>query len=270
MSDEDQSTNQGGKERETRSLVVRSEQAPLSTVVAETPFLQQVGFSPLLGQRLARLNEVITSRAAALKKVELDMIPGETALITTRLTHDTGYRLHLESTGEKAQLVISSKERYMPPLALTLADLKTFLGNTFPGKEARFHQFLKYHVQRDAHQDDVEGDISELSEEELMKIIHPNKDDIVETRGDVDINIGREASLALSILDQFDNRFRAPEIRRRPLLYLLGFAFTGKPDEVEQMIDALNPLFDKPEYYGVRYDDPWLSDPDAKPTEHLL
>ncbi|KKR76959.1 MAG: hypothetical protein UU21_C0001G0013 [Candidatus Levybacteria bacterium GW2011_GWA2_40_8] len=270
---EDQPTGQGDNQQ-TRSLVVRSEQTSLANV-AETPFLQQVGFSPLLGQRLARLNETITSRAAKLRKVKIEMVPGETPLITTHLDHGTGYRVFIESTGKKANLTIRTRteDGLYTPLGLPLVDVKSFLESAFPEAEVRLHQYLKYGTEWAEHKDDLDIDFRNLTEEEINEIIHPNKEDPVDTHGEVDLRINGKkgtAVLRFNINDQWDYRFTAPDIRRRPLFYLVLLGYDGKPEEVEQMIDVVSPLFDKPEYYAGRFDDPWLSDPNAKPTEHLL
>lgn len=269
MQEDQPNSQKDGDHQATRSLVVRSEQT-LLIQAAETPFLQQVGFSPMLGQRLARLNETITSRAAGLEKVAIEMVPGETPLITTQLSHGTGYRLFLESTGEKASLSIRAQGEFMPPLALTFADVKTFVGSVFPGEEARFHQYLKSDTQRYKHLDDVDEDLHELTEEEINKLVHPNKEDILETHGDVDVIVTGpkgEAILVFNIVDQWDYRAVEPDIRRRPIFHLVDFRYAGRPGDVEAMLDGANVLFDKPDHYPFRYDDPWLQDPEQGASE---
>lgn len=124
---------------EDRNIVIRSEQTSMEQAI-KNPFLEKVGFSPQLPQRLMRLNDVLLRVAPPISSVGIEIVPGRIPLITTDITHSSGARVFLRGGADRmADLEIESN--FSSGLITTIEDIQVFVKSLFPHKQAKVFSY---------------------------------------------------------------------------------------------------------------------------------
>lgn len=241
-----------------RDIVIRSEQSSIEQV-GKNPFLERVGFSPQLPQRLMRLNDVIAG--PPLNSVGILMVPGKTPLITTNVSHDSGIRVYVEGTVHgTASIQLGHKENIVSfALIVAIEDIQDFVKSLFPNSQARIFSRAS---------DDLEEPISGLNEDlyaigsNVLKSLH-------EFRHAKKFNPDLPGTPIVLPYHEFEvivSGQKLPEGARHLLSFHLisvhysdeigcaikEFNYEGRPEEVEGVMDKVADLFDKPMLYPFK------------------
>ncbi len=242
-------------EQEERSLVVRTEQVGIENI-ASVPYLEKAGFSPMLPQRLMRLNEVLTRVSPQIESVGIELIPGRTPLINTSIEHKGGLRAFLKAI-PKDKRARFSIDNYDTDLGVnvTLEDIKIFMLTNFPDTKATFYAEGNPNTQE--KYDNFHEDLKDVDEEtldyllETVPAIGTYQDAKTLPYFDFQIRISEQEEPLFSFILQAGIK---PDTRRRVVACrLFQVHFEGHPLKVENIIDAVSNLLDKdPNYPFLR------------------
>lgn len=238
--------NQGNSPAEQRSIVVHSEQTSMEQVV-KNPFLEIVGFSPKLPQRLSRLNDVLLRRDVPhINTVGILMVPGEIPLITTKISHVSGMRIYVEGGADGlASLEMKSSSA---SAAVTIEDIQGFVKKLFPNKEVRV--FSRAYQDLEEPIDDLDRDLYAVSSEILKPLnelrLKKGKFGSMLPYYTFEVGVSGQdlpphaTCLFTFILKTYNQRVGCN---------ILEFNYKGNVSKVEEVIDRVTELLDKPIYY---------------------
>lgn len=264
MSTEDKSKNIGAPQEE-RSLVVRQGASGIQRI-SEGNVLQAVHFSPLLPERLGRLNDVLAPEVnTPIKEISITLFPGKNPIIDTDILPEYAYVAQLKASrsGEASLEILARKS--LGDRGLLLKDLQDFVETSFPGKAVRLHAFTdRFKVQT---LDDLDEDLfvvtNERARELTEMLMKPSKrvgltgQEIVGSKypkSEIRVESLTEALVSMSHRERW-NRPARDENDKVTVFHIDRFFYKGTPEDVEAMIDTAVKLFDKDPYYPYRWED---------------
>lgn len=242
---------------EQRNIVVRHEQTGIEQIRRD-PFLAKVGFSHLLGQRLMRLNDVLLEKDdPKISSVGITMVPGKTPLITTDVRHGEGMRVLIEGESSGLANLQLDSNTYLG-VVITIKDIQDFVKSLFPDKKVRVFSYANPELEEPLK--DLDEDIYSLNSEVLKPFMEFRKAKTPPER--------KKHNETLPYYD-FEVRLSDQELPRHKTSLLLfrlrtgggsdrvgcsikEFNYRGRPNQVEEVLDKIIKLFDKPLLYPFR------------------
>ncbi len=248
-------TGDGSPQPDEKSLIVRSEQTSLQAMT-DKPFLQVMGFSPQLPQHLMDLNTVLLERGPAIESVGIELIPGETPLVSTQIEHGPGYRVHLNSKGSTASLNIADMSKsHNPSLVLLLADIQNFARSTFTDQKARL-QARKKSLKSNTIGSYFDEDLYSVTDEMIKPWVDVTRNDDLQLYEECEVRIGDQVVPLLTLDPDARYHIGARSNDDRAIVFKVRrFQFEGTPEQVERMLEPASRLFDKPHLYPYRFED---------------
>lgn len=245
-----------------RQLIVRNQATPLSSL-GENPYLAIAGFSPLLSERLMRLNEVLPARRV--RSVGIELQPGQTPILNAHVDFDStrGYKAMVNGfPGEKrAEIALSGSGKMV-----SIDDLKMFATTYLPDQEARLLAPSSARLLEPIP--DFDKDLKEVSEDELRTWFEqrPANETSGFRSGGVNVDylygspraevilLGQKLPLFLLKFMQvhYDLTTVGCELANSQFDTSSAFYYTGAPDQVEKVIEGMADLLDKPMVYPFK------------------
>jgi hypothetical protein len=244
-----------------RSLVVRSEQTSLDNL-SRSPYLAEAGFSPQFPEILMRLNKVLPEQG--IKRISFELHPGPTPQIDAKVEHTGGYRLLVNAYPEtqRTEIMLTGSER-----TFRIDDIKDFVCTNFPDRTAKLHAGASPHLIEPI--EDFDGDLEKVTEELLRTWFEekPAHESSLHKIGDQSVDYPyRVPSAEVKIEGQkyplfclmflrggHDYKTVGCEISNRLDARIPAFYYSGKPEEIERIMEGLVKLFDKPYLYPFQY-----------------
>lgn len=133
---------------ENRSLVPIPKPGGLE-LTSDNTFLQRTGFTTAFPARLVRLNESLANKGAPIESLGIDFTPGRDPSLSYVEEHAaSGFTVSIRSHGRrKAYLLLSftgeGSGLDLSPLGVTLSDLQGFFRMAFPDSAIDLHAFAE-------------------------------------------------------------------------------------------------------------------------------
>lgn len=246
---------------EDLNIVVRSEQTSMEQV-SGNPFLERVGFSPQLSQRLMKLNNVFSKRdAPPLESVGITMVPGRIPVVTTHIDHGQGMRVLIEGYASGGASLRLESESYFGAM-VTVDDIQGFIKSLFPNQQCRI--FSKEAPDVEEPIGDLNEDLYVINSESLRPFAEFVKAKKINdsTGNPVTMNYH---TFVIKLSDQKDPSRRdfvlSFGLRRVHYSDKVACAvnkinYRGRANEVEDAMDKITSLFDKPVLYPFEESNP--------------
>lgn len=255
-------------EPEDKSLVEIRQPSNLAST-QDNIFLQRTGFSPAFPSQLAQLNQSLINKGAPIESVGVDMIPGENpSLQYIEQYGRVGYAVSIRSRRTEAYMLITHPGdgvgSDVPPLGITLSDVKDFFSTAFPDTDAELHAFAKMHLRQASYPHPAS--IFPMPLAKLKTNLYSLEEDFVNSWAD--FRRGRDTltyrQVAITRSGQEEPAILA-DIQLRPdytgksasgvdflVFHPRELLIIDTPEKVEAAMDHVSRLFNKPDQYPYR------------------
>lgn len=249
------------QEREQQALVQRA--ASQELVVPETRAIAgRLGFSAELFPRLMKVNEALKGLCPSPESMRVVTVPGKSPRFDATIDYSSyGYYAVIEGNSSNASFAIETREKVgMRLFMLKFPDIQSFIADVLPETRVSFRGIPSYPDEQGHFEeaDEFIVDLRAVTEDSLKQILREQKKEI-NSRGfptrvsyipyhnfQVEVEGQQKPFMELRFFMGEDVFGADRELLAFPLDKL---QFDGRAKEVEEFMDKLPALFDKPEMY---------------------
>lgn len=239
-----------------RSLVVQHEQTTLQEMAGH-PFLRLTGFSPQFPDHLMQLNNALRRAEPKINAIDINLVPGNTPLISTDVSYARGLGVHLRALPESqtAEFQVGSEFYRQNHVAVTIEDIQEFAALTFPNHQATV--FAEASERLIEPMENFNMDLQQTTQDLLNQGLERSTVSGSESFPyyEFHLNLERIPNPLLSFI--LETR-ASPTGEQLVACMIYHFSYKGSVSEVERIMVAVAKLFDHYEGY------PFLKPPIVK------